>query len=243
MISQNYRDGKSIRKDRNLTGCQCWSMADGKRTKGTVLPLSCSNGWQFIKFIKTHLIQKSQTGEFSSLINYAWRDCSVRINFRRQCSIRVRIAADLIFRFPRLRLSRMMFPFPFERGCSLPVVGRDYSLEQMYITTHAESLPSRDSLQLWVGLSWRGLSESSGLDTPQVFPLITPAEHTRRKAKPRGSILIKMSAFSVGHCQSLHLSEGTVVSLRISPASLHNENIPHFNFQNSHLGRLRRTDI
>lgn len=123
MISQNYRDGKSIRKDRNLTGCQCWSMADGKRTKGTVLPLSCSNGWQFIKFIKTHLIQKSQTGEFSSLINYAWRDCSVRINFRRQRSIRVRIAADLIFRFPRLRLSRMMFPFPFERGCSSPLLG------------------------------------------------------------------------------------------------------------------------
>lgn len=167
-------------------------MAKGHR--GTVLKLGCSDGC-IVKFIKTHLIQKPHTGEFLSMINYAWRDCSVRIHFRRERGIGVRIAREGIFHFLFFKTAWLYVFLFFWTELFLAVVGRDYSLEQMHITAHAESLPSGDSRQLWVRLSWRRLSESSGVDFPQVFPLITPAEHTRRKAKPRGSILIKMSAF------------------------------------------------
>lgn len=31
---------------------------------------------------------------------------------------------------------------------------------------------------------------------PSGFPLITPAEHSRRKAEPQGGVLIKMSLFA-----------------------------------------------
>lgn len=80
---------------------------------------------------------------------------------------------------------------------------RDYSLEQMYITQLRLSLfLNGDSCQQRVRLSWRGLSEASAC--PSGFALITPAEHTRRKAKPQGGILIKMSPISVGHCDSLN---------------------------------------
>lgn len=83
-------------------------------------------------------------------------------------------------------------------------LGRGYSPEQMYIIAHAESLPqwrhlptkSETQLERAEGGFWGRL--------PSGFPLITPAEHTRRNAKPWGGILIKMSPFSVGHCGSHH---------------------------------------
>lgn len=89
----------------------------------------------------------------------------------------------------------MLFKKTEKTGSLLVVVGGIIPPLRMNITAHAESL--RGWRQLLVK-SETQLKRTGGGFLGRLssgFPLITPAEYTRRKAKPQGGILIKTSSF------------------------------------------------